>query len=614
MQLSRFLFGLSALLLLPIALIGTSWLYLYPFLHGCAFPQPIHTSLPLQHARAPFRLLALGDPQLEGDSSLPDPSTPLFSSLRDVPQKLREVNYDPADARDILAKAARGAVADLGVWLEGCRKTIDLWGNDYYLAHIVRSLRWATEPTHIAVLGDLLGSQWVTDGEFEKRAGRYWGTVMRGLERVPGEIMGEEVQSDHYDEPDYVREKTWGGRREVLGEDERWAKRVINIAGNHDIGYAGDIDEQRVERFEKAFGSVNWDVWFELPGMPTNTSSSDEKDSPSADLHAKSNTDPPALRLVILNTMNLDTPAYTESLQQDTYAFMNHVITTSRPVTSKTHATILLTHIPLQKAPGICVDSPFFDYFEAGHGVREQNMLSEYGSSVVLQSIFGLSRDVHAEGAGLGRRGVVLNGHDHEGCDTLHWIRQPGAPACDAKDVDREDAYWHDGAGNSSTRGLDTDADAAPNATTESPTEDSWHAVRFPPRQYHVRPSSSSSSQLDCTHIPSAPHLREITLRSMMGEFSGYAGFLSAWFDPQLGDEGEWVMEFSSCGAGVQHWWWGVHIVDLVLVLACIGGVVARVVERVGGGEGVKVSEMGGSGRERESAAKSLGETTRGSR
>lgn len=571
MQLSRFLFGLSWLLL-PVALLGTTWLYLYPLFHGCAFPQPSNTSLPLLASQAPFRLLALGDPQLEGDSSLPDPNAPIFPSLENVVSDIRNANFDPPDVRDILLAAAKGAGRDLGAWLEGYRKTIDLWGNDWYLAHIVRSLRWWTEPTHISVLGDLLGSQWITDGEFEKRAGRYWGTVMRGLEKVPGDTMGVYVDSDHYDEPEHEQEKTWGGTTEVLGADKAWEKRVINIAGNHDIGYAGDIDNARVDRFEQAFGSLNWDIWLTLP--PSNTSDTSMADDVSS-------ADPPALRLVVLNTMNLDTPAYTPSLQEETYAFMNHIISTSRPVSDKTHATILLTHIPLHKEPGTCVDSPYFDYFEGGHGVREQNMLSEYGSKVVLESIFGLNKDVHAEGAGLGRRGIVINGHDHEGCDVLHWTRQPGAPSCNIDEVAKEDAYWPVEFRSNDTEAsipnaLDDDGIAANETAPDAPeaNDDSWRAARFPVREYDIRSDNT------CTHIPTSPHLREITLRSMMGDFSGHAGFLSAWFDASKGEKGEWVLEFSSCGVGVQHWWWGVHVVDLIFALAFVGGLVAWMWEK----------------------------------
>ena len=554
MQLSRFLIGLSWVLL-PVAFLGTSWLYLYPVFHGCAFPQAKQTSLPLLSSQAPFRLLALGDPQLEGDSSLPDPNAAAFPSLEKVVSDMRNANFDPPDVRDVLVRAAKGAAKALGAWLEGYRKTVDLWGNDWYLAHIVRSLTWWTEPTHISVLGDLLGSQWITDGEFEKRAGRYWGTVMRGLEKVPDATTGVYVERDGYDEPAGERKKTWGGTTEVLGADQAWARRVINIAGNHDIGYAGDIDTARVERFERAFGSVNWDMWLTLP--PTHNASLE--DGGTAD-------PPPALRLVVLNTMNLDTPAYSDSLQQDTYAFVNHVITTSRPVTDKTHATLLLTHIPLHKEPGICADSPYFAFFDGGHGVREQNMLSEHGSKIVLESVFGLNKDTQAEGGGMGRRGVVVNGHDHEGCDVLHWIRQPNtASPCNADQVAREDAYWP----------APTPRAQPVNETPEAPAEQGWRATRFPTRPFAIDKDDA------CTHIPSSPHLRELTLRSIMGDFSGYAGFLSAWFDPAQGDKGEWVIEFSTCGVGVQHWWWAVHIVDVILVIAMFAGLVATGLEHL---------------------------------
>ncbi|KAF3003136.1 hypothetical protein E8E13_008641 [Curvularia kusanoi] len=617
MQLSRFLFSLCWLLL-PVALSGTTWLYLYPFFQNCAFPQPTNTSLPLLSSRAPFRLLALGDPQLEGDSSLPDPDAPVFPSLANVSTSLRNANFEPREVRNVLAAAATGALKDTAAWLEGYRKTIDLWGNDWYLAHIVRSLRWWTEPTHISVLGDLLGSQWITDGEFEKRAGRYWGTVMRGLQRVPDGVMGVESESDHYDEPGF--ERSWGGRVEVLGQDEAWATRVINIAGNHDIGYAGDIDVKRVERFERAFGSVNWDVWFTLPHTPSSNNTSSSGDGVEVDAAVSS---APALRLVVLNTMNLDTPAYTDSLQQQTYAFMNHIVSSSRPVTDKSHATILLTHIPLHKPPGVCVDSPYFDFFEGGHGVREQNMLSEYGSKIVLESIFGLSGNAGAEGQGLGRRGLVVNGHDHEGCDVLHWIRQDGVETCESGVLEQRRQEWvaaldadallssvrnetRDSSADDADPLDNSDGAGDPDAEQEVEAEEEkqdtgpqWRATRFPPRATHHFSNSSSSSSDECTHIPSSPNLREITLRSMMGEFGGHAGFLSAWFDPAKGEEGEWVLEFASCAVGVQHWWWGVHIVDLIAGVAVLGAWVARGVERAregGGGEAVSGKRGQGDG------------------
>ncbi|CAO2649731.1 Nn.00g010230.m01.CDS01 [Neocucurbitaria sp. VM-36] len=627
MQLSRLLFRI-ALICAPVALISTAWLYLYPVLHrGCAFPTPPTTNA---HATAPFRLLALGDPQLEGDSSLPDPNARVFASVEFLVPHLRNAT-SLDERRSIVVEATKGIVKDAARWLEGKRKAIDLWGNDWYLAHIVRSLRWWTEPTHVSVLGDLLGSQWVTDGEFERRAGRYWNIVMRGLEKVPDNYFGVQEIGQQADPPEETvheeagraeegvegeqnkstRKPTWGGTTEVLGTDKNWDKRVINIAGNHDVGYAGDIDQSRIERFEKAFGSVNWDIWFTLP------------DHNASDTTTEASTDPPpALRLVILNSMNIDTPAWSSDLQTETYSFMNHIITNSRPVNDKTHATVLLTHIPLEKESGICIDSPYFDFFDGGHGVKEQNMLSDHASKIVLEGIFGLSGNKDAAGRGLGRRGVVINGHDHAGCDVLHWIKQAGSEdGCRVEDIKREEAYWPvvidtlnnsmlipladvDGINvdaaslNETEAGSSTNSEADETASspeTTEPTPDppkpdtspKWKARRFPPLQYDIDENN------ECTTIQKAPHIREITLRSMMGEFSGYAGFLSAWFDPSIGERGEWVFGFSTCGLGVQHWWWGIHIMDLSLIVLFLSAGVLQLVEAFQNGNESQLRDKG---------------------
>ncbi|KAL6704661.1 hypothetical protein ACN47E_007943 [Coniothyrium glycines] len=637
MQFSRILFRV-ALLLLPVTFIGTTWLYLYPVFHKCAFPTPPVSST---QSVAPFRLLALGDPQLEGDSSLPDPNARIFPSVEHLVPHIRDA-ASMGERRDIVLRAGKGLAKDARRWVEGKRKAVDLWGNDWYLAHIVRTLRWWTEPTHISVLGDLLGSQWITDGEFRKRARRYWNIVMRDLELVPAHVFGVvqkeavdqheipgskktrsseeaenmesvnnvaekepmptsaggevtlESQSDkHLVESKPERNKMWGGTNEILGADKSWAKRVINIAGNHDVGYAGDIDESRIERFERAFGSVNWDIWFTLP--PTSASEETDRVPTNSQDPSPAGTHP-ALRLVVLNSMNLDTPAWAPDLQTETYNFVNHIITTSRPVVDKTHATILLTHIPLEKQAGVCVDSPYFDYFESGQGVKEQNMLSDHASKIVLEGIFGMSGDKNAAGGGQGRRGIVLNGHDHAGCDVMHYIRQNGVDyQCRHDEIRKNQAYWppvaslddstsafsvdenfviaHASSFNVSDPSIADMAEAPGKELAEASQtiEDSpeglnpqvpgvktfprWQARRFPPLPYDVDEESR------CMLISQAPHVREITLRSMMGEYSGYAGFLSAWFDDSLGEKGEWVFEFATCGVGVQHWWWGVHIV-----------------------------------------------------
>jgi hypothetical protein len=357
---------------------------------------------------APFRLLAFADPQLEGDTSI-------WHAPREAPfrpqvflSRLRDGDIA------VIPAAISSATSSLIPAFAALRKRIDLIGNDYYLAHIYRTLHFWTNPTHVTVLGDLLGSQWISDEEFDRRSRRFW-QIFRG-NRVEME--------------------------DSSGPFSNWSRRIINIAGNHDVGYAGDLTVERLARFEREFGPANWEYTF---------------------------TDDANLRLVVLNSMNLDVPAFSKPLQDDTYAFINRII-------GNDTATIVLTHIPLHKDAGVCVDGPHFSFNE--FGIREQNHLSYDGGLAILDGI-------------LGGRGLVLNGHDHEGCDVGH------------EKTDR------------------------------------WTAKRW----------------------DGTSPVREVTLRSMMGEFGGYAYLVSAWFD------GQWHFEVEQCPAGVQHWWWAAHIMLLVSLL-----------------------------------------------
>ena len=346
----------------------------------------------------------------------------------------------------------------------------------------------------MTVLGDLIGSQWVKDEEFERRGWRYWNRVMKG-----GEKIGEDVTVLEDEE----EEKVFGI------DDESWKRRVVNIAGNHDIGYAGDISEARLERFERVFGKANWDVRFEYP----RSESVDE------------GMEPPSIHMVVLNSLMLDTPALSTDIQGATYSYMNEVINNRlRPVEDTTSFTLTLTHLPLFKSAGVCVDPPHFEFWpdDGGGGVyhprglKEQNHLSRHASEPgLLESLYGMKGDVSAAAQGKGRYGLILNGHDHAGCDTFHYIRSNTTWNSSIETVEERKTEW------SVSRWAETDLD---NAYTG---------------------------------------VREVTLRSMMGEFSGNAGLLSAWFDFQAGS---WQYEIQTCKLGVQHIWWAVHILDLITV------------------------------------------------
>ena len=395
-----------------------------------------------------------------------------------------------------IRSVSRDVLGAVGYW----RKRLDLWGNDYYLAHIYRTMRWRLRPTHVVVLGDLIGSQWVSDAEFELRGERFWNRVFAGGRRVEDKISAER------------------GAMEVLGWDEEWRDRVVNVLGNHDAGYAGDMTKGKVERFERMFGRANWERRFRLEVPMVR----EEEGRPV-----------PELRLVVLNSLNLDAPVLEPGLQEETYGFINEVIATASPVGDETSATILLTHLPLYKDDGVCTDGPKFEYYDDvyGGGIREQNHLSYDASKNILEGYFGMNGKIDATGQRYGRNGIILTGHDHEGCDVTHTL---------------------DGTGDNSR----------------------WIA-------------ENRTRYAETRRMEESSRIREITVRSMMGDFGGNAGLLSAWWDFE---KRTWRFEYATCNLGKQHFWWAVHVLDVVTVVLLIYTGWSLVREANSGGSAVVIA------------------------
>ncbi|KAI1619873.1 hypothetical protein EDD37DRAFT_570412 [Exophiala viscosa] len=510
--------------LIPVALCLTTYLYLYPAFHGCAFPSkdasivsafgdtlaqhyPFSRILSASDVPSiPFRLLVLADPQLEGDSSLPKPEDAFLAKLR------RRWNELFAQEKDnilpsLLENSQALLLEDIPEWVLSLRKKLDLFGNDYYLGHVYTTLHWWTVPSHVTVLGDLIGSQWVTDEEFDWRGWRYWNRVF-----VHGQRIGEEITTSKEAEKESTFEMT----------DANWSRNIINIAGNHDIGYAGEISEKRMERFERVFGKANWDVRFEYPENNNTVGSIDTV---------------PSLHLIVLNSLILDSPALSDELQGETFAYLNSLISQRlRPVEDQSSFTLLLTHLPLHKEEGLCVDAPFFDYWgddDGGgvykpHGVREQNHLSTHVSRQgILKTVFGMSGNLDAPAQGKGRQGLILTGHDHEGCDVWHYIPS--------------NSTWS-GSEEQSEDDRDTEWDAV------------WWALEDSARSH--------------------TGVREITLRSMMGDYAGNAGLLSAWFDFEAG---QWKYAIQRCSLDVKVWW-AVHVVDLIVLALLVVSFVSHMI------------------------------------
>ncbi|KAJ9294653.1 hypothetical protein DTO271G3_6573 [Paecilomyces variotii] len=558
----RTLLSRILVILLPLSIASTIYLYLYPVFHGCAFPLPSRdvrqssngfVNTLLQHIvpdhattepPAVFRLLVLADPQLEGDSSLPDPEDEFVPRLirhwdtikQAAVGNVSDSDADPVTVIEAVQSALRTIVLeDIPDSLRAARKRLDLFGNDYYLAHIYRTLHWWSRPTHVTVLGDLIGSQWVTDEEFEMRGWRYWNRVFAGGERVDDEITitGQQKGYNNNNNNNLQEVAAEGQQQRQLPTLERynssWDRKIINIAGNHDIGYAGDVSEARLERFERVFGRANWDIRFQHPldAITTTTNNSSS---------TTTRTKIPTLHIINLNDLTLDVPPLSQEIQSQSYDYINDVIShRSYPVGDESSFTLLLTHVPLHKKEGICTDAPYFSFHESDDedgddgvpryregGLKEQNHLSDHASaSAILQGIFGMSGDSNVPAGGRGRNGVILNGHDHTGCDVVHFVN----------------------------RTIETDTKADEGEEEEESTASTlswkWDAIRY----------EKSATILEDEGTPS---VREVTLRAMMGEYGGNAGLLSVWFDfdPAVN---EWKYDIVMCKAGVQHIWWAVH-------------------------------------------------------
>lgn len=552
------------------AVVSTTYLYLYPVIHGCAFSSTtgsIHDgfrSTIAQHrgrlgdhdaSVAPCRLLVLADPQLEGDSSLPDPEDALLARMGVHWCRLRETPRH--NLKEVFVQVVKHLVLEdipRSIW--AARKTLDLFGNDYYLAHIYRTLHWWTKPTHVTVLGDLIGSQWVSDDEFEWRGWRYWNRVFAGSNKVDRETTS--IYEQHADNQ----------RKITLGKpsSEDWSRKVINIAGNHDIGYAGDISQSRIKRFESTFGKADWDVKFSYPTERV----------PEA--VTALNLPTPEIHLIVLNSMLLDTPVLDTTLQGETYTYITHLITQRLdPVESRNNTfTLLLTHVPLHKPEGVCIDAPFFDFwdfedadgaFKKG-GLKEQNHLSEHTSqNGILGAIYGMNGDEDAPAGGKGRSGLILNGHDHEGCDTVHYIER--TMRANLSFGETRQAHEAD------TAEAQTDGSSPTSAGGDSQHEiaSSWN-WRSARHSNFVSKIHSAGFPETRTKSEIVTSLREITLRSMMGQYSGNAGLLSLWYDFEAG---HWDYEIMMCPLGVQHTWWAIHVVDVIAALLVISQIVTWV-------------------------------------
>lgn len=194
-----------------------------------------------------------------------------------------------------------------------CNQTahVDLAFNDAFMRHIYKKMMspsWEPlaylssllsrstthtprSPTHVSILGDLFSSQWIDDTEFDVRVARYRSIF-----------------------PDPSLSTSGSVARTVGAGDGSSVPVMINITGNHDIGYGYDISQDRVERWEQVFGKSNFISSVDIPTAAVVGSENDtdsrrmQSSNRSETRHGSSR----KLHLVVLNTMLLDGPSSDE--------------------------------------------------------------------------------------------------------------------------------------------------------------------------------------------------------------------------------------------------------------------------------------------------------------
>ncbi|PVV01801.1 hypothetical protein BB560_003769, partial [Smittium megazygosporum] len=234
------------------------------------------------------------------------------------------------------------------------------------------------------------GFSGVVDLKFNDLYMRHIYNCLRRLTRPNFIItMGDILSSEWIDKSEFLqradRFKYISGQKNL--DYFYTAPEYFNISGNHDIGYGYKINKNLTDRWEESFGALNYDFFINKNGLKSNQAIS------AFDHH-----------LVFLNSNNLDA-SKDKILRKGTWDFLQKVVADNRlSHLNDINPLILFTHIPLHKPHGLCTDGPKIKY-DKEKNVLSQNFLSEITSSYILHCLKPFS---------------IFNGHDHEGCHAIH--------------------------------------------------------------------------------------------------------------------------------------------------------------------------------------------------
>jgi hypothetical protein len=211
--------------------------------------------------------------------------------------------------------------------------------NDHLLFVALRGVLDAARPRFVIALGDLFYSQWLTDTEFTYIYHRYVRVVIENVAAFPSVV-----------EP------------------------VLNMSGNHDLGYSSDFRDSTLRRFVSHLGDLN-------------------------SMHVVA-----GHLFAVVNAMALDNVTTGDAVSHHNNAWA-YVTEIEAAVADSQLPLILCVHIPLYKPSGSCVGDSEVVFSSGSYGVYSQTVLSQETSTLLLERLKPV---------------LVFSGHDHEGCVYRH--------------------------------------------------------------------------------------------------------------------------------------------------------------------------------------------------
>ena len=270
---------------------------------------------------------------------------------------------------------------------QGLYGELDLLLNDLYFTHIMDNAYRFIRPDLVFVLGDLISRHQVSSREFSLRAARLHAIFERdGLTSVDRPLQSTSLHSQDpslsiptdtlpsfsinlLSEINDVKSLSSSSR----SNSETYKTRLVYLVGNHDVGYGGEMQVDRMREWEAQFGSSN-----RLLRSRTGH------------------------WMAVLNSQTLDSPRE-ESMREAT---LEHIRAMQEQVARAGGGPLVLAkHIPLHKEAGFCADAPLVQTRRLGTLVTKQNFMTPNSTQLLLEAL---------------RPVLVFNGHDHEGCHYVH--------------------------------------------------------------------------------------------------------------------------------------------------------------------------------------------------